>query len=91
MPTPVEEPERVPDKISITIVRVGENMGDHGETTFTAIDVDENLTIRQLMEAVMPQTRWLQRQYAHRVELKFAQPIVVEEPPASEDFERMFR
>ena len=80
MPTPVVEPEHIPDKITVSHVRVGENMGDHGETTFVAIDIDENLTVRQLMEALMPRTRWLPRQYTHRIELKFAQHIEVEKP-----------
>jgi len=86
MPQPVEEPEHVPDEISVTIVRVGEDMGDHGETTYTTVTIGEDLSIREVMELLLPQTRWLARNYTHRVELKFEQRIEVKkfEQPAPE-------
>jgi hypothetical protein len=76
MPTEVPEEVQVPDEIQCTLVNVGVNMGDHAETTRTAITVDPNMTVRDMMERLFPHSRWLPRRYDSALELKFEQRLL---------------
>jgi hypothetical protein len=74
-----EEAPRPPDKINAVHVKVGVNMGDHGETVQNYIEVDETETIRSLLERTMPESKWQPRNYDHYIQLGFARPIEPEE------------
>lgn len=72
-----EAPEPVNSPIKVTLIKVGENMGDHGQDVPVVLDCPDTTTIRELMEAAIPTTAfaWMPRKWEHRVELQFAKPL----------------
>jgi hypothetical protein len=73
------------DPINAQLVTVGVNMGDHGETVVRFVEVDENETVRALLERLLPAgSQYTTRDYDNFVKLGFAQPLPEGAPAAPE-------
>jgi hypothetical protein len=64
-----------PDALSATLVQVGVNLGDHGETIHRAVEVLPTDTVRDLLDRVIPPPgKYRKRDYDHHVILRFVEP-----------------
>lgn len=69
------------DALSVLLYQVGVNMGDHGETVVKAVEVDDEETVRALLDRLIPvSSKWRNREYEHYVVLRFVQPAAEPDP-----------
>lgn len=71
-------------KIAVSLIKVGVNMGDHGETIHRSLNVDPSMTIADLVDATLRTVSWQgtpgEFEYDNYLTIRVAQDIPEVEP-----------
>lgn len=72
--------------VSVMLVEVGANMGDHAQDVFRAQEVDPSETVGELAERLLLSKGWGSRSfdYQSRIEIRVAEPKLELPPIATE-------